>query len=127
MIQLVTCTRCKGFLALALRACPHCGAPLDRARQAILGLAGLAGGGAVSMTLMACYGPACIDENDALCRYRPDDAGADALTDAHVDGNVEGGHANDGGVGDAAVDVASDASDASDAGGDAIADAADGG
>lgn len=125
MIQLITCTRCKGFLALALRACPHCGAPLDRTRQAILGLAGLAGGGAVSMTLMACYGPACVDENDARCKNTPYDAGADALIDAHVDGNIKGGDAAaDGGIGDAAVDVASDASDA---GGDAIADAADGG
>lgn len=62
MIQLTTCTRCRGFLALALRACPHCDAPVARLQQIAFGIAGLVGGGAVSMTLMACYGPACVDD-----------------------------------------------------------------
>ena len=95
MIQLVTCIRCKGFLALALRACPHCDAPLDRTRQALIGLAGLAGGGVVSMTLMACYGPgACVDNGPHCYAYE------DASADAFIDGE-----------------------DHSDAGSDAIADA----
>jgi hypothetical protein len=76
VIQLVSCHRCNGFLALALRACPHCNAPLDRARRALVGLAAMAGGSAVSMTLMACYGSACVDEE---CHsYGNDDAAADA-------------------------------------------------
>ena len=92
MIQLMTCTRCNGFLSFALRACPHCGAQLDRARQVILAIAGLTGGGAISMTLMACYGPACVDESDSRCGNPGDDAAADA----RIDGR-ETGDAGDGG------------------------------
>lgn len=114
MLQLVSCRRCNGFLAFALSACPHCDAPVNRVRSALLGLATLAGGGAVSMTLMACYGGACLDDADcsplldasadALERdvVAPDvsvvdpdagDAGeeADAASDAAFDGDTDGG------------------------------------
>ncbi len=71
MIQLGSCKRCGGFLALALRACPHCDAPVARAQQIAFGLAGVLGGGAVSMTLMACYGPACTNDMCSEPSSRP--------------------------------------------------------
>jgi len=54
---------CGGFLpsSQAVVACPHCGRPRatgGRARALARGLACIAAGGAVSVTLMACYGPA---------------------------------------------------------------------
>ena len=107
-------------MGLALVACPHCGAPLSRVRAIAAGLAAVAGGGAVSMTLMACYGMSCVDAN---CGELPDASGdaSDASSDAAKDA------ANDGGL-DAASDAQSDAtsSDAeSDAtSSDASADAA---
>lgn len=62
MIQLGSCTRCGGFLALALRACPHCDEKIPTVSRVVMGAATLLGGSAVSMTLMACYGPACANE-----------------------------------------------------------------
>lgn len=93
MTRLVSCKQCGGFLALALRACPHCDAPLDRTKQALLGLAALAGGGAVSMTLMACYGGACMN-GDCREPHYPGDAGA--TQEGHTSGS-DGGAPSDGG------------------------------
>lgn len=125
VFQLVSCSRCKGFLAFALRACPHCHAPLDRARQALVGLASIAGGGAVSMTLMACYGAPCVDDG---CRYVPDDGGnpsqVDAGTDASDAGSDTGDASDASDANDAATDGATDG--ATDASSDASANAADG-
>lgn len=116
MLQLATCSRCRGFLGIAMNACPHCGAALGRARRIAMGIVGVAGGSAVSMTLMACYGPPCV--NDAKCTdMMPDDAGH-TLADAHV-GELDAGH--DGGGGDAEADGGRDA--AADAPSDAPHDA----
>lgn len=125
MIQLGTCSSCKGFLGIAVRACPHCGIALGRARRIVAGLTGLAGGGAVSMTLMACYGPGCVNEE---CRYDgPDDAGRTAA-DARVtpfDASADASDASRDGGSDAPFDGAFDAASeaASDASNDAPADA----
>jgi hypothetical protein len=48
-----------------LNECPHCGSPLGPGRRVALAIAGVAGGGVVSMTLMACYGAPCT--NDIPC------------------------------------------------------------
>lgn len=119
MIRLVTCSQCGGFLALALHACPHCDAPLDRLKAAALGLAAIAGGGAVSMTLMACYGGACMN---GRCADYDSDASADASRDVNVaDATVDDDDGRDAGdAGDASGGDAGDAGDASD-----DADAAD--
>ncbi|MFO0671979.1 MAG: hypothetical protein U0235_20525 [Polyangiaceae bacterium] len=132
MIQLTSCSSCEGFLGLAVTRCPHCGVALGRARRVVAGLAGLAGGGAVSMTLMACYGPGCVSEKCG--DYEPDyDAGRTAA-DAHVnplDGaSLDASDDAEGGATDAGLDGALDApadgphdaaldgpSDAADAGG----------
>jgi hypothetical protein len=63
MENLTRCT-CGGFLPAGSRGarCPHCGrsAGGGRARALVRGLACIAAGGAVSVTLMACYGPAAV-------------------------------------------------------------------
>jgi hypothetical protein len=120
MIQLPSCSSCGGFVGLALNACPHCGAQLSRARALAVGMVAAVAGGAVSMTLMACYGMSCADAN---CGELPDASG-----DASDGGK-------DSATNDAALDAASDATtdamtdatttDASgDAGSDAATDAA---
>ncbi|MFO0679853.1 MAG: hypothetical protein U0169_25240 [Polyangiaceae bacterium] len=123
MIQLMQCAHCKGFLALALKACPHCEAPVDRVRQAALGLAAVLGGGAVSMTLMACYGSACVD-GSCSDPYPSDDAGdVDAAADSGSDAatlDAAPDSATDAGV-DSATDAGTDA--ARDGSADASVDA----
>lgn len=49
--------------------------------QLAMGAATLLGGGAVSMTLMACYGPACVNE---VCDYDEDPTASHRITDAEV-------------------------------------------
>jgi hypothetical protein len=60
MASLQTCSECGGFVPARLARCPHCdtelqppGSALARAAKACLKVAT---GGAVAMTLMACYG-----------------------------------------------------------------------
>ena len=119
MRQLGTCALCKGFLGISVRACPHCGAELGRARKVLAGVSMLASGSAVSATLMACYGGACVGENscgdgyyggDADTRTKADaqvgvdDGSTDGALDARGDARVDGGD----GAADAPTDAPSD-------------------
>jgi hypothetical protein len=52
-MSMLTCTRCEGFIPTHLSECPHCQAAPVRVLKKILGAAA---GGAVAITLMACYG-----------------------------------------------------------------------
>lgn len=113
LIQLTSCSSCQGFLGLAVTRCPHCGAGLGRARRALVGLAGIAGGGAVSMTLMACYGPGCVSEKCG--DYDGDLDAGHTLADAHV-APLDAGH-------DGALDASEGADAGLDASGDASSDA----
>ena len=59
MPALHTCPSCAGFVPAARPTCPHCDAPLaTRSPTRRLGraLATMLGAGAMSVTLMACYG-----------------------------------------------------------------------
>jgi hypothetical protein len=58
MSTLSVCASCRGFVPASARACPHCDAPAERSRlgRAARACAKVAAGGAVAMTLMACYG-----------------------------------------------------------------------
>lgn len=71
----------------------------------MMGIVGVAGGSAVSMTLMACYGPPCVD---AKCAEPPPDDAGHTVADAHV-GDFDAGR--DGGAElDAGADASRDAS-----------------
>lgn len=56
MKKLAKCEGCGGFVPGT--ACPHCGKEPGRAlaRRIVKGVAGAVTGGAVAVTLMACYG-----------------------------------------------------------------------
>jgi cysteine-rich repeat protein len=56
--MLSACPACPGLVPEALDACPHCGASTKKSSVAgkAKALAALAGGGAMMMSLMACYG-----------------------------------------------------------------------
>ena len=110
MRQLGTCALCKGFLGIAVRACPHCGAELGRARKVFAGLSMLVGGGAISTTLMACYGGGCIEDD---CSYNPTDRDADVDARTRADAQVGSEDGGLDGASDAAVDARSDGGDAS--------------
>jgi hypothetical protein len=88
MPALHTCPGCAGFVPAASSSCPHCDAPVRRLARR---LGALLGAGALSMTLMACYGamphhgeyandPGCSDaDHDGSCA--PQDCNdADAAT-----------------------------------------------
>lgn len=61
------CTACDAFVPSDQTACPCCDAPCRRSWwKRFVNLARVAGGGAVAMTLMACYGGPAY-------RYQPDD------------------------------------------------------
>jgi len=66
-MSLSTCMSCGGFVPSRIAQCPNCRAsphrPSSRSLAVRLGLlAGPVGGGAIAMTLMACYGmPPCPD------------------------------------------------------------------
>jgi hypothetical protein len=62
-MNLTLCSHCRGFLPPAHAAtCPHCGAdtaaPASASRSLATKALGVIGGGAVAVTLMACYGGA---------------------------------------------------------------------
>jgi hypothetical protein len=52
-MSMLTCTRCEGFIPTGLSVCPHCEA---RAGGVMKKIVTAAAGGAVALTLMACYG-----------------------------------------------------------------------
>ena len=55
--MLDTCSSCSGFVPSSATRCPNCDASFT-ARRAAKRLLQIAGGGAIAMTLMACYGGA---------------------------------------------------------------------
>ncbi len=59
-MDMLNCVRCEGFIPAKASSCPHCDAPTGR-RSKLRTLLNVAGGGAVAMTLMACYGGAPRD------------------------------------------------------------------
>lgn len=128
MLQLGTCSSCRGFLGISVVACPHCGLALGRARRLAAGATALLGGGAVSMTLMACYGGACINDDCSGTAYGEADSGR-RLADARVDDGANDGGSGDASQTDASADAASDVLDAapSDATADGPVDAPAGG
>lgn len=76
--MLKTCVSCEGFVPGSASSCPHCGATAstEKAPSALAGfgksLAALATGGAMAVTLMACYGlppcdPADDKDGDGFC------------------------------------------------------------
>jgi hypothetical protein len=77
------CAKCGGFRRSAV--CPHCGE--RSSTRFVKVLAGAFGGGAIAVTLMACYGlPPCPDSNRDCHGPRPEppenagDAGPDMPT-----------------------------------------------
>lgn len=58
MPQLISCVCCSGFVPVAATECPHCGSRPGTKRFSALrsSLLRAIGGGAVAVTLMACYG-----------------------------------------------------------------------
>ncbi len=69
MHVLVSCRACGGFVPAPRHACPHCDAPVEHAPARFARLARVlalaAGGGALMLTLMACYGlPPCDKDED---------------------------------------------------------------
>lgn len=78
MNQLGTCTNCEGYVPTGATTCPHCDAGSSLTKRLLT----LAGGGAMAVTLMACYGMApqyrhhgppeptttsCDTDGDGLC------------------------------------------------------------
>ena len=56
MPALHACPACRGFVPESRAVCPHCDAPVVRARPFARVLASMIGAAATSVTLMACYG-----------------------------------------------------------------------
>ncbi|MBL8607529.1 MAG: hypothetical protein JNL38_09425 [Myxococcales bacterium] len=57
MESLPSCS-CGGFVPARASACPHCGATVTgRVAKVAKAILGVAAGGSVAVTLMACYGP----------------------------------------------------------------------
>lgn len=69
-MKLSSCPSCRGLVPASALDCPHCdtmlvASPLTRAAKVLVGMAT---GGAVAMTLMACYGmPPCEDGESGNC------------------------------------------------------------
>ncbi len=126
MTMLPTCSSCAGFIPAAAALCPHCDARVPATSPPFLsrlarGVLGIAGGGTIALTLMACYGiPPCDDDEDrdgdgygtSFCGYGQDcddadeniNPGADDELGDGVDQNCDGedgiASLGDGGVGD---------------------------
>ena len=76
MDELMTCSRCGGFLSATAAVCPHCDARQTRARRRRIGvLIGLAGSASLGLTMMACYGAPPCEPGTAGCGKQPDAAG----------------------------------------------------
>lgn len=124
MSNLNVCTFCSGFLPRVTQACPHCGAVAPssgingwRGSATVRGLVAVATGGAVAVTLMACYGAPpggpdidsdgdgfdelsdCNDNDSSVHPEAPDPTG-DGI-DQNCDGIDGDGDAGDGGGGGA--------------------------
>lgn len=84
-MSLSTCTACGGLVPRLASACPHCEAPCTRRRSTARKLFDLAGGGAVALTLSACYGAAPGHYEPAT----PTSASCDPSRDVDGDGFCE--------------------------------------
>jgi hypothetical protein len=80
-MNLITCDDCGGFSPSSRTSCPHCDGPLRRIAHK---LARLAAGGALLLTMMACYGgppkdcPAGTDQDgDGWCTEKVRGHGVD--------------------------------------------------
>ena len=77
MAALLVCDHCEGLVPQARAACPHCDRPIGRGARLLRRLALGAGGGALLMTLMACYGmpakcePGTDLDGDRACTKGP--------------------------------------------------------
>jgi len=77
MANLRTCGACDGLVPAARATCPHCDRPVGRIARVARRLATAAGGGALLMTLMACYGgppkcePGTDKDGDRFCTKGP--------------------------------------------------------
>lgn len=92
MKTLGMCAQCNGFLPAISVKCPHCGhvAPLRALGGAAAALATM---GAFSSTLMACYGPACVDASDCYGTYDGGRTVADAAVLRDADATDSGADA----------------------------------
>jgi hypothetical protein len=109
------CARCGSFVPPSASACPHCDASLRvsrKGRALVGGLLAVVGGGALAITLAACYGPPCPaggcgtgrcddpttdTDGDGYCgAYDCDETRADVHADAYdppgdgIDQNCDG-------------------------------------
>jgi hypothetical protein len=55
-MDMLNCSGCEGFVPARAPRCPHCDVTIDRRPSTLRKLLNVAGGGAVAVTLMACYG-----------------------------------------------------------------------
>lgn len=55
-MDMQSCSGCEGFVPANARTCPHCDAAMPTRSSTLRKLVNVAGGGAIAMTLMACYG-----------------------------------------------------------------------
>jgi hypothetical protein len=127
-MSLSMCNACGGFVPAHQGRCPNCRSSRDRRARSIatrLGmLAGPIGGGAIAMTLMACYGmPPCAD-GSLGCYGGPDaahdeqDGGSDAQDGASNTHDASGDARGDVESEDAGSDASTDAPSQLDAAGD---------
>lgn len=74
-MKLLTCSSCDGFVPRSATECPHCSAALSgsSATSRLGVLATALGGGAIAVTLMACYGgpPRCADGTKDCFKVAP--------------------------------------------------------
>jgi hypothetical protein len=102
-MQLQTCHNCPGLIPLRATACPHCQASVSTASGPLKRLLQVATGGAVAMTLMACYGqPPCEDDSCGEGGYGGEisgGAGGEATTGGQATTGGTGGQATTGGAG----------------------------
>ncbi len=96
--DMITCSRCEGFVPPGLDLCPHCDhtlAPEDvgpsAARRLAEGTAKVAAAGAMMATLMACYGAGYYDEPQPQTQPQA----CELITTLPADGYVEGDTLNE--------------------------------
>ena len=77
MTKLSQCAHCQGFLPRAATMCPHC-----KRRALVKALGMTIGGGAIAMTLMACYGAAPCPDGSRDCYRTPPPSPSGAPADA---------------------------------------------
>lgn len=121
MLNLTRCGSCDGFLPRLSIACPHCGATAigtlaKAATTAVLG-------SAVSLTLMACYGPPPACEPGENCNASGSSSGGSSSSS----GGSSSSSSSSGGSTDAGADAAHDGGDAGPADGGGDADPVDAG